>query len=162
MALNGAGKQPQLLDTLLQLNELVGMLSKSNIKDVIQNIKAESENLKAEQARSEQARVSSEMAIVSLKNAEKESLRAAEVSKQEAALSEQKKQDAEKAIKKLQADTVVLDAAKKAHAINVEALDKKVLEVAAKEAKVLLERKAAEGLKAEYEKKMTYLKNIPV
>ena len=161
MALNGAGKQPQLLDTLLQLNELVGMLSKSNIKDVIQNIKAESENLKAEQARSEQARVNSEMSIVSLKNAEKESLRAAEVSKQEAALSEQKKQEAEKAIKKLQADTFILDAAKKAHAINVEALEKKVLEVASKEAKVLLERKAAESLKAEYEKKMAYLKNIP-
>jgi hypothetical protein len=161
MALGHNQKSPQLLDMLIHMNELVQSLSKSDIGQVIKNIKNESENLRNEQAKADACKLQSEMSIGSLKKAEEDAKQAAEAVRNETALHEVKRLDAEKAIKKLEGEKLALETAKKLHEGNVLEHQKKVQELALKEAKVIDAGKAAAALKAEYEKKMAYIKNIP-
>lgn len=162
MALGHHQKHPQLLDSLIHLNEIVQTLTKTDVGQVIKNIKNESENLRQEQAKADAAKLQNEMSIGSLKKAEQDALEAADAVKNETALLEVKRQETEKAIKKLGGDTLALETAKKLHADKVLEHEKKVQELAAREAKVIEAGKAAAALKAEYEKKMAYIKNIPV
>jgi hypothetical protein len=162
MALGHHQKTPQLLDMLIHMNDLVQTLVKSDVGTVIKNIKNESENLRNEQAKADAAKLQAEMSIGSLKKAEQDALEAAEIVKNETALQEVKKHETEKAIKKLEGEKLALETAKKLHEGNVLEHQKKVQELAAREAKVIDAGKAAAALKAEYEKKMAYIKNIPV
>lgn len=162
MALGHHQKTPQLLDSLIHLNEIVQTLTKTDVGQVIKNIKNESENLKQEQAKHDASKLQLEMSMGSLKKAEQDAEEAAAVVRNETALLEIKKQETEKALKKLDGEKLALETAKKLHEGKVLEHEKKVQELAAREAKVIEAGKAAANLKAEYEKKLEYIKKIPV
>lgn len=162
MSLSHVKKTPQLLDILIEMNELVQALSKSDMTNIIKDLKAEAENLKKQQVSLEGAKLSNEMSLSSLERAKADADKAAQISLTEAASLELKKKELSEKIK-LHGNLVAeLDAAKKSHAEKLAEHDKKVVAVNTRELKANQLMLEAQSLKKTYEDKLEYIKKIPV
>lgn len=162
MSLGHVKKTPQLLDILIELNELVQALSKSDMTNVIKEIKSESEHLKNQQSVSEAAKLANEMSESSLERTKTASEKATQEARNEAATLELKKKEIADKIKQHSNLVAELDAAKRAHDTKLAEHDKRVQATTAREVKANQVMVEAVSLKRTYEDKLEYIKKIPV
>ena len=164
MALNQQTKNPVLLDTLLELNDLVQALVSGEIAVTIKDLKNQTEEHKKQAASADASRSANEESIANLDKAAKEhDLAAGQARKQREALAAEK-QENEKTLQKLQSSQSQLDASKReieARAEDVEKIQQaKALSISERERKAEDRLKTADAIRVEYEKKLADLKKI--
>lgn len=158
MALSSNGKlNTPLLDTLIQLSDLVKSLQGNDFLDHINELKEKTEALNV-------ARASTEPQIHALNAAREDNVKAAAEAKAALQALAAARMDHEKQLKKIDNAKAQVESAKadldRKSASSLAEIEQKSQSVSSREQKAVERQKAADAVVAEYSKKLTELKKI--
>ena len=164
MSLNQQIKQPQLLDTLQELNELVKGLLSPELTGVIDDLKQKTEVHKKAEEEADASVQANAASIMALEEVTAENEKYAALAKRQREALAAEKQENDKQLAKIAAEQEKLDNGKKdlerKHAASVTDLEQKSQAIALREKKVAERQLAVDALRTEYEDKLNKLKTI--
>ena len=164
MALNQLIKNPTLLESLQELNELVKALQSGELTEVLADIKAKTEKLKKAEQDADASGEANSQSIAALEETTIENNQAAAAARKQREALAAEKQEADKQLQKILVAQNALDASRKdlesRTASTIADIEQKSQNLALREKKLADGIVATGAIRKEYEEKLNKLKTI--